>query len=68
MGYTKRGSASLAARMGWERTSDWQVIPPRRRLFHTARLAPSRVPALLLWMLAISLTAGIGRVLMHRWW
>ncbi|AST35112.2 MULTISPECIES: hypothetical protein [Ralstonia solanacearum species complex] len=68
MGYGKRGSASLTARMGWERTSDWQVIPTRRRLFHTPRLAPTRVPALLLWALAISLALGIGRLLMHRWW
>ncbi|MHA6861550.1 hypothetical protein [Ralstonia pseudosolanacearum] len=68
MRYIKRGGTGLVARMGWERTADWQAIPARRRLFHTARLAPTRVPALLLWVLAISLTAGIGRVLIHRWW
>ncbi|AXV79613.1 MULTISPECIES: hypothetical protein [Ralstonia solanacearum species complex] len=68
MGYIKRGNTGLLARIGWERTSDWQVIPTQRRLFHTARLAPTRVPALLLWALALSLTVGIGHILMHRWW
>jgi hypothetical protein len=55
--------------MGWERHAvDWQVIPTRRRLFQTSRLPTSRIPVLMLWLLAISVAIGIGRILMHRWW
>ncbi|MFP4592071.1 hypothetical protein [uncultured Ralstonia sp.] len=69
MGYNKRGSSGLSARMGWERHAvDWQVIPTRRRLFQTSRLPTSRIPVLMLWLLAISVAIGIGRILMHRWW
>jgi len=71
MGTMKRGSAGLSARLGWERhtaSSNWQVIPTRRRLFQTSRLPPTRIPLVLLWLLIISIAIGIGRVLLHRLW
>jgi hypothetical protein len=37
-------------------------------LFQTSRLPTSRIPVLMLWLLAISVAIGIGRILMHRWW
>lgn len=65
----KRGSAGLSARWGWERqASDWQVIPTRRRLFQTPRLHAKRAPVMLLWLLVISVTIGVGRALLQRGW
>ncbi|NMV36429.1 hypothetical protein HGR00_00715 [Ralstonia insidiosa] len=73
MGTMRRGSAGLSTRLGWERhAADSQVIvqiiPTRRRLFQTSRLPPTRIPVVLLWLLAISIAIGIGRMLLHRLW
>ncbi len=69
MGTIKRGSAGLYSRWGWERhTSDWQVIPTRRRLFQTTRLPATRLPTVLIWLLAIAIVIGVGRVLLQRLW
>ncbi|TXD55664.1 hypothetical protein FUT88_21745 [Ralstonia sp. TCR112] len=66
MGTIKRGTASLTARLGWERhPANWQVIPTRRRLFQT-RLPATRTSTVLLWLLAVSITVGVG--LLHRLW
>lgn len=71
MGTMKRGSAGLSARLGWERHTAGspvivQVIPTRRRLFHTSRIPPTRIPVVLLWLLIIAVAIGIGRVLLQR--
>jgi len=66
MGTIKRGTASLTARLGWERhTANWQVIPTRRRLFQT-RLPATRASTVLLWLVAFSIAIGVG--LLHRLW
>ena len=66
MGITKRGTAGLTARLGWERHSaDWQFIPTRRRLFQT-RLPATRVPTVVFWLLAISIAVGVG--VLNRLW
>jgi len=41
------------------------MIPTRRRLFQT-RLPATRASTILLWLLAISITVGVG--LLHRLW
>lgn len=66
MGTIKRETAGLTARLGWERhPANWQMIPTRRRIFQT-RLPATRASTILLWLLAISITVGVG--LLHRLW
>ncbi|ATG21582.1 hypothetical protein [Ralstonia mannitolilytica] len=68
MSAIKRGTAGWTSRLGWERhAADWQVIPTRRRLFQT-RLPATRIPTILLWLAAVSIALGVGRIVLNRWW